>query len=500
MTPQPGALNEGLQSAAPGDPGRAGDLRLRGRRQLPVRPDDRRQRLRDRRHRRSRDRAGVRRAGTVAPARSVAAAAAVLAVATVQGDRHLRPPARRRLDAVPAAGPLPPPGHPRATWSCRSPGTRSTPPAPCCPTRTPTSRRRWFPIAPLPFAVGTMVMLIAAVVSLFVIDWALALVGLAIFPRPVRCSTSGTRGGCRPRISHAQQLRAERQRGRPRELRRRAGGQDDGPRGARDRAVRRPGHRAARRDDPGRPGARHVRPAAGRAAQPRHAGRAGGRRRAGCSAGAVNVADVVSVAFLFSVLAVPVRAIGWVLAELPRGVVGWRPGQQRADRDRRDAVRHRPTVAGSGAGRRCGSTDVSFALRRGAAGAARRHASRCRPARRWRWSARPAPASRRSPRWPRAWSTRPPARSRSTASTCRDLTAAALAGDRRAGAAGAVRLRRHRSPATSRWTATRVDDGAGRRRCGVAQADVLRQPRSPTGSTPWSASAAPRSPAGSASG
>jgi ATP-binding cassette, subfamily B, bacterial len=39
--------------------------------------------------------------------------------------------------------------------------------------------------------------------------------------------------------------------------------------------------------------------------------------------GAIGVADVVSVAFLFTVLAFPVRAIGWVLAELPRSVVGW---------------------------------------------------------------------------------------------------------------------------------------------------------------------------------
>src|SRR5205823_8167520 len=40
-------------------------------------------------------------------------------------------------------------------------------------------------------------------------------------------------------------------------------------------------------------------------------------------AGAVTVADVVSVAFLFTVLAFPVRAIGWVLGELPRSVAGW---------------------------------------------------------------------------------------------------------------------------------------------------------------------------------
>ena len=42
------------------------------------------------------------------------------------------------------------------------------------------------------------------------------------------------------------------------------------------------------------------------------------------------------MAFLFTVLAFPVRAIGWVLAELPRSVVGWDRVQQVLDRgDRR---------------------------------------------------------------------------------------------------------------------------------------------------------------------
>ncbi len=34
-------------------------------------------------------------------------------------------------------------------------------------------------------------------------------------------------------------------------------------------------------------------------------------------------AEVVQIAYLFSILAFPVRALGWVLAELPRAVVGW---------------------------------------------------------------------------------------------------------------------------------------------------------------------------------
>jgi ABC-type multidrug transport system fused ATPase/permease subunit len=39
--------------------------------------------------------------------------------------------------------------------------------------------------------------------------------------------------------------------------------------------------------------------------------------------GAIEVTALVSVAYLFTVLAFPVRAIGWVLAELPRSVAGW---------------------------------------------------------------------------------------------------------------------------------------------------------------------------------
>jgi ABC-type multidrug transport system fused ATPase/permease subunit len=39
--------------------------------------------------------------------------------------------------------------------------------------------------------------------------------------------------------------------------------------------------------------------------------------------GVVTVDEVFAVTFLFTVLAFPVRAIGWVLTELPRSVVGW---------------------------------------------------------------------------------------------------------------------------------------------------------------------------------
>jgi ABC-type multidrug transport system fused ATPase/permease subunit len=47
------------------------------------------------------------------------------------------------------------------------------------------------------------------------------------------------------------------------------------------------------------------------------------------ASGQLTAAEVVQIAYLFSLLSFPVRALGWVLAELPRTVVGW---------DRVDAV------------------------------------------------------------------------------------------------------------------------------------------------------------------
>jgi ABC-type multidrug transport system fused ATPase/permease subunit len=41
------------------------------------------------------------------------------------------------------------------------------------------------------------------------------------------------------------------------------------------------------------------------------------------ASGAAEPGDVVSIAYLFTVVAFPVRAIGWVLGELPRSVVSW---------------------------------------------------------------------------------------------------------------------------------------------------------------------------------
>ncbi|WP_208862963.1 ABC transporter ATP-binding protein [Micromonospora chersina] len=179
----------------------------------------------------------------------------------------------------------------------------------------------WYPIAPLPFAVGTLVMLVGAVVSLFLTDWALALVGLAVFPALFALNVVYSRRMA-PRQARAQRLRAE---------------------------VSGIAHESF-------DGALVVK-TMGREAQEtaRFAARAGDLRDALISVGklrgvfdpmletlpslgtlavlvvgairlrqgAITVTELVSVAFLFTVLAFPVRAIGWVLAELPRSVAGW---------------------------------------------------------------------------------------------------------------------------------------------------------------------------------
>jgi ABC-type multidrug transport system fused ATPase/permease subunit len=179
----------------------------------------------------------------------------------------------------------------------------------------------WHPIAPLPFAVGTLVMLVGAVASLFVTDWALALVGLAVFPALFALNVAYSRRMA-PRQARAQRLRAEV-----------SGIAHESVDGA--LVVKTMGREAQETDR-----------FAARAGELRDALVSVGRLRGvfdpvletlpslGTLAvlvvgtfrlrqGAISVAELISVAFLFTVLAFPVRAIGWVLAELPRSVAGW---------------------------------------------------------------------------------------------------------------------------------------------------------------------------------
>ena len=177
------------------------------------------------------------------------------------------------------------------------------------------------PIAPLPFAVGTVVMLAGAVSALFATDWALAMVGLAIFPSLFALNVVYSRAMA-PRQARAQQMRAEV-----------SGIAHESFDGA--LVVKTMGREAAEtarfRD---------------RAYELRDSLVSVGKLRSifdplleslpnlGTLAvllvgmvrlrqGAISVTELVSVAYLFTVLAFPVRAIGWVLAELPRSVAGW---------------------------------------------------------------------------------------------------------------------------------------------------------------------------------
>jgi ABC-type multidrug transport system fused ATPase/permease subunit len=179
----------------------------------------------------------------------------------------------------------------------------------------------WYPIAPMPFAVGTLVMLVASIASLFAVDWVLAMVSCAIFPALFLLNVFYSRRMA-PRQARAQELRAE--------VSAIAHESFDGA-----LVVKTMGREAA-----------ETRRFGERAGELRDALIRVGRVRGffdpmletlpslGTLAvlvvgairlrqGAVTVPEVVTVAFLFTVLAFPVRAIGWVLAELPRSVAGW---------------------------------------------------------------------------------------------------------------------------------------------------------------------------------
>jgi ATP-binding cassette subfamily B protein len=177
------------------------------------------------------------------------------------------------------------------------------------------------PIAPFPFAVGTIVMIFAAVVSLFLTDWVLALVGLTLFPALFALNVLYSRR-MGPRQIRAQQLRAK--------VSAVAHESFDGA-----LVVKTMGREA---DESRRFGVF--------VSELRDALISVGRLRGlfdplmdslpsvgtlavlllgtwRLQTGAITVSELVSVSFLFTVLAFPVRAIGWVVAEMPRSVAGW---------------------------------------------------------------------------------------------------------------------------------------------------------------------------------
>jgi ATP-binding cassette subfamily B protein len=179
----------------------------------------------------------------------------------------------------------------------------------------------WYSIAPMPLAVGAVVMLVGALAALFVTDWVLGLIGLALFLSLLLINVGYSRRMA-PRQMRAQQLRAE--------VSAIAHESFDGA-----LVVKTMGREAE-----------ETTRFAGRAGELRDSLISVGRLRglfepmldtlpslgtlaallAGAwrlRQGAVSVTEVVSVCYLFTVMALPIRAIGWVLAELPRSVAGW---------------------------------------------------------------------------------------------------------------------------------------------------------------------------------
>ena len=179
----------------------------------------------------------------------------------------------------------------------------------------------WYVMAPLPFACGTLLMLAITAVALLLTDPVLALVGFVVFPLIFSVNVAYSRRMA-PRMTRAQQLRAEV-----------SGVAHESFDGA--LVVKTLG-----RED--QETARFRR----RSEELRDAMISVGRVRGlfdplmeavptlgtlavllvgtvRLRSGATSVGDLVSVAYLFSVLAMPIRAIGWVLSDLPRVVVGW---------------------------------------------------------------------------------------------------------------------------------------------------------------------------------
>jgi ATP-binding cassette, subfamily B, bacterial len=179
----------------------------------------------------------------------------------------------------------------------------------------------WFFVAPLPFAVGALVMIAITVVALVLTDPLIALVGLVVFPLVFVVNVVYSQV-MSPRMQRAQQLRAE---------------VSEIAHESFDAAlvVKTLGREAAETDR-----------FKARAEELRNGLVAVGRVRglfdpmmealpnlgtlAVLLIGAGRVADgstdagsLVSIAYLFTLLALPIRAIGWVLADLPRALAGF---------------------------------------------------------------------------------------------------------------------------------------------------------------------------------
>ncbi|MDQ1532176.1 MAG: ATP-binding cassette, subfamily bacterial [Microbacteriaceae bacterium] len=178
----------------------------------------------------------------------------------------------------------------------------------------------WFFVAPLPFACGALVMMAITVISLVATDPLLALVGFVVFPAVFVVNIVYSQV-MSPRMQRAQQLRAEvseiAHESFDAALVVKTLGREESE--AERFAVR------ARELRDGLVAVGKVRglfdpimealPSLGTLAVLL----IGAHRVA---AGTTTPGDLVSIAYLFTLLALPIRAIGWVLADLPRALAG----------------------------------------------------------------------------------------------------------------------------------------------------------------------------------
>ncbi|WP_228386499.1 ABC transporter ATP-binding protein [Ornithinicoccus halotolerans] len=180
----------------------------------------------------------------------------------------------------------------------------------------------WQVFNPLPMAIGVIFMLLIAGVQMVLVDWFLTLIALLVFPALFAANVVFQRV-MSPKITRAQQLRAEvaevahesfeaglvvKAMGREQEETERFGKVTHE---LRDSLV-----------DVGRTRGTFEPVIEGIPTLGTLAVLAVGTAQV--AAGALTAADVVQMAYLFSILAFPVRALGWVLAEIPRSVVGHR--------------------------------------------------------------------------------------------------------------------------------------------------------------------------------
>lgn len=180
----------------------------------------------------------------------------------------------------------------------------------------------WGPIAPLPMAVGTVAMMLIAIGQMFLADFVLAVIGLLVFPAVVAANLTYQRLAS-PLMTRAQQLRAE--------LSEVAHESFDGAMVV--KTLGREAEETARFADKANT-LRDINIRAGRiraAFDPLLAALpsigvllvlAVGVARV--LNGHTDAGDVVTVAYLLTIVAFPIRSLGWLLGEFPRSVVGFR--------------------------------------------------------------------------------------------------------------------------------------------------------------------------------